>query len=91
MASENRKEYLKKANRLFVLKRFPQHSEKIQQVFSKDPSFQSLCEDYRACSKALKYWSGATSDKAAARREEYRQLLLELEEEVLLYLKRIKP
>jgi len=74
---------------IFILKRFPEHSEKIQCLFEENHSFRSLCEDCRVCAKALKYWNDSTSEKAPARMEEYRVLLQELEEEVLLYLGKI--
>jgi hypothetical protein len=91
MKTEDETRNRKNAALFFILEHFPQHSEKkIQQLFQENDSFQSLCEDYRVCAKALKYWRHSTSDKAPARREEYADLLKELEAEVLLYLSKIE-
>jgi hypothetical protein len=90
MVTKNKPDNYTNPSLFFVVKRFPEHSEKIQCLFKEKDSFRSLCEDYRVCAKALKYWSDSTSEKASARREEYCVLLQELEEEVLIYLERTK-
>lgn len=86
MVTKNKSDSYTNPGLFFISKRFPEHSEKIQNLFKENDSFRSLCEDYRVCAKALKYWSDSTSEKAPARREEYSALLQELEEEVLIYL-----
>lgn len=86
MTTKNKSNNYTNPGLFFILKRFPEHREKIQRLFKEKESFRSLCEDYRVCAKALKYWNDSTSEKAQARREEYSALLQELEEEVLIYL-----
>jgi hypothetical protein len=86
MVTKNKSDSYANPSLFFILKRFPEHNEKIQCLFEENDSFRSLCEDYRVCAKALKYWNDSTSEKAPARCEEYNALLQELEEEVLLYL-----
>ena len=48
-----------------------------------DEFLKSLCEDYRRCAGALKYWNHSASEEALARREEYGNLLKELTKEIL--------
>jgi hypothetical protein len=71
-----------------VLKKFPRAVEKIRQLFQHNPSFLSLCEDYRDCLAAYQYWRQASdiSDAAKAEYQSYVELLQELEEEVSQYL-----
>ena len=69
-----------------VLAKFPDHKDKIKRLFKEKKTFQALCEDYRQCSEALKYWNRSASDDGHARREEYSALLGELEAETLRFL-----
>jgi len=66
-----------------VLAKFPEHQEKIKRLFKRNETFQCLCDDYRQCFEALKYWDRSDSEKAPARREEYKTLLRDLAEEIL--------
>ena len=68
-----------------VLKKFPGAVEKIRHLFQHDPSFQSLCKDYRDCLAACQYWRQAASEEAPAVWQSYVELLGELEEEVRQY------
>ena len=74
---------LLRTNLSTVLEKFPEHQETIKRLFRVNESFQTLCEDYRQCSKALRYWSHSASEEAPARREEYGDLLQDLSEEIL--------
>lgn len=58
----------------------------MRRLFQESLSFQSLCNDYRECLAALQNWQQSTSEEAPAWREEYANLLLELEQEVRQYL-----
>jgi len=86
MIAQDKKNNRQNAIFFFILKRFPEHYEQIQQLLLKNDTFRSLCEDYRVCAKALRYWNESTSKEATMRREEYRALLEELEEEILVTL-----
>ena len=66
-----------------VLSKFPEHQETIKRLFKQNETFQTLCEDYRQCSEALKYWNQSASEEAPARREDYGTLLRDLAEEIL--------
>lgn len=66
-----------------VLKRFPQRQDTARRLFKESESFQTMCEDYLMCVKALEYWNQSQKEKAATRREEYSAIIQELEEEIL--------
>lgn len=66
-----------------IFERFPNRKKAARKLFYENEEFKSICEDYRQCSAALRYWSRSSQDSAAARRQEYAVLLQELEEEIL--------
>jgi hypothetical protein len=70
-----------------IMERFPEEEQALRRLFQESLSFQSLCTDYRECLAALENWQQSTSEEAPAWRHEYAHLLLELEQEVRLYLK----
>ena len=67
-----------------VIKKFPEHRGMIQRLSKSNGEFQTLCEDYRMCKEALGYWNISDSDQSLLRIKEYRSLLKELENEILL-------
>jgi len=69
-----------------VLEKFPEAAAKIRQFFRQNPSFQSLCEDYRDCLAAWELWRRAAPGEVQAVCQSYAELLRELEEEVRQYL-----
>ncbi len=73
-----------------VLNRFPEHDETVKRLFKVDRTFQSLCGDYIKCHQALQYWQNAESNEAVARRQEYADLLKELELELVEVLNRFE-
>ena len=72
-----------KSSLFHVFKRFPAHKDAIHQHFRKNENFQTICNDYRQCAEALDRWNGSTSEEAPARRNEYADLLQDLESEIL--------
>jgi hypothetical protein len=66
-----------------LFERFPDRKETIKALFEKNESFQTLCDDYRQCAEALRYWNRSSDEDAPARMREYKALLRELEEEIL--------
>lgn len=58
----------------------------MRRLFQESLSFQSLCNDYRECLAALQNWQQSTSEEAPDWRDEYANLLWELEQEVRQYL-----
>jgi hypothetical protein len=69
-----------------VLERFPEGAARIRDLFQHNPSFQSLCEDYRDCLAAWQYWRQADSAEAPALCQSYTEVRHELEQEVRQYL-----
>lgn len=76
----------KKAGLTLVLEPFPEDSGILQRLFQESSSFQSLCEDYRDCLAALRNWQTVASGEALAMRGAYKDLQLELEQQVRQYL-----
>jgi len=66
-----------------VVKRFPDRTDAVKKLFKKSKAFQTVCEDYRKCTEALRHWNESASVEATARREEYAVLLHDLEAEIL--------
>ena len=66
-----------------VIERFPRRKDDVRELFKKNDSFQTLCEDYWKCTEALQYWKQSTSGEAVVRRKEYTTLLRDLEAEIL--------
>lgn len=71
------------ASLLWVVKRFPDHKANLLQLFRENRNFKIICDDYRRCSEALEAWRQSTTETASARRQEYADLLQELELEII--------
>ena len=69
-----------------LYERFPDRKETIKKRFAQSENFKDLCSDYQECLAALEYWKRSEANYAFRRRQEYKVLLQELEEEVLEYL-----
>lgn len=54
----------------------------IRRLCIRNPGFRSACEDYDVAAMALRHWQGA-GDAFVARTTEYRQMLGNLEHEIL--------
>jgi hypothetical protein len=87
MASKGTPSLGERARLLPLLRRFPKARAALQRLFRDNPSFQSLCEDYRDCLAALQYWEQSASGDAPALAGSYAELLGELEQEVRQFLK----
>ena len=68
-----------------ILVRFPNYSEKITKQMEDNQDFESLCEDYGLCMNMLKALEKDAETKHA-RLEEYLEIKIELEQELLKYL-----
>lgn len=68
-----------------LLKRFPRHELAIRRRYAYDATFRTICQDYSEALRAFRYWqsTGAASDDQL---EQYRQLLIDLEDEVSTYI-----
>jgi len=69
-----------------IMERFPEERQALRRLFQGSLSFQSLCNDYRECLAALQNWQQSTSEEAHAWRDEWANLLLDLEQEVRHFL-----
>jgi hypothetical protein len=68
-----------------VIGRFPNHRNTIRRLYAEDGCFRSLCDCYRQCSEALRYWAQSDQEIAPERHHEYAGLLRELEWEIQQY------
>jgi uncharacterized protein YdcH (DUF465 family) len=74
-----------------IRERFPEKRDRIDRLMVEDPEFLALCEDYDACVNALHYWAESREPEAKPRVHEYRNLVRELEAEVVKALTALKP
>lgn len=68
-----------------ILSRFPEYKEVIIKQITENEEFESLCADYELCINMLKS-IGRNAELKQAALEEYLELKIELEQEVLKYL-----
>ncbi|MDJ0987856.1 MAG: hypothetical protein QNJ26_20100 [Desulfobacterales bacterium] len=66
-----------------VMERFPDRKDDLRQRYRTSESFQSLCQSYQKCNKALEHWSQSKHAEAPSRQREYSQLITELEQEII--------
>ena len=66
-----------------VMNRFPDRKNTLRQLYRSSETFESLCLNYQKCSDALVYWGKSEGKQATDRHEEYSELLLELELEII--------
>jgi hypothetical protein len=70
---------------LAVCKRFPDRKDTIGQLFTENERFRTLCNDYRRCGTALRYWNRSETESSDIRRLEYETMKRELEEEIVRF------
>ena len=68
----------------------PDQKHILDVLMAEDPDFLALCEEYDACVNALHYWAKSKEPEAEIRVHEYRNLVQELEEEVVEALMALK-
>jgi transposase-like protein len=71
--------------------RFPQRELDIRRRYARDASFRAVCADYQEAAGALRHWRQAAKDgnpEGDRRAEEYDNLVIELEQEILEHLDR---
>lgn len=66
-----------------VTRQFSQHEFRIRRLFASNADFRAICEDYSAATRALALWE-ADNRRAG----DYRQIIGELQDEILEYLER---
>ena len=73
-----------------IVERFPDLRPKAIRLYKESEAFQTVCEDYLKCREALRHWNRSTSKEAPSMKEEYKALLRDLENEILLNLSESK-
>lgn len=66
-----------------VIKQFPERKDMLTELYKRNGSFKSICEDYLVCVETLTYWNNIDSDESMARKKEYGELIQSLESEIL--------
>lgn len=68
--------------------RFPGRERPIARAYAENRSFRELCDDYRKCDSAVDRWQRqqGKGNEAASRRQEYVELLEELDLEIRTWL-----
>ena len=72
-----------------VIGRFPHRESEIADTYQSSQLFRSLCEDYCECLKSLAHWTSETGSIAVVYQQDYRELLGELEADIVRYLDRL--
>ena len=79
------------ANMLTLIKTcFGGRDALIERAFRQSESFRSLCEDYHECAAALDRWKRRDTSDALSRRQEYADLLVELDREIQRWLEALE-
>ncbi len=74
-----------------VVERFPESREILKRLFESSHSFQTLCEEYDDCLRAMRFWRESTFPEAPEFLNEFSSLLREFEEEIIEYLSKSIP
>jgi hypothetical protein len=75
-------------------KRFPQWQKQIEQLFKDDPDFRASCGEYEETAKTLAFWiwlSRLPARQINRQKHEHKELLQELETEILMTLRKQYP
>ncbi len=65
-----------------LVSRFPRYELAMRRLYAADPTFRAICGDYDEALRALRYWQ-ADGAHSGCRIEQYRELLDDLEREIL--------
>lgn len=66
-----------------VLDRLPHQRRALRERMLRDPSFRAICADYGAAVEALSGWESSSEPEASLRAQEFRELVTELQAEIL--------
>ena len=73
------------ADKLRIIKRYPDHWAAINALFDMKEDFRLLCHEYGLAAKALARLDDPSAIDATGRRDEYRDIVRALESEILKY------
>ena len=65
-----------------VIRRFSEHKHTVRRLYQGNAVFRTLCDDYGRCAEALGYWNQFTSEEMTGYRQDYTELVRELESEI---------
>ncbi|WP_246737542.1 hypothetical protein [Nordella sp. HKS 07] len=78
------------SNIAVIVTRFPLRELEIRRRCARDPKFAEICEDYAEAWQAFQRWKGA-GPAGVTKANDYRQMLEELEAEILAILDAPRP
>ena len=70
-----------------VMAQLAMHLAALELRLAADPEFRRLCTDHHEALEALDRWEASTDPRRAARIDEFRRLVAELEQEILTELR----
>ncbi len=73
------------ADKLRIIRRYPDRWGDINDLFESSDDFRLLCHEYVLATDALSRLNRISDTQAVSRREEYADIVLELESELLKY------
>lgn len=71
------------ADKLLIIKRFPDHWAGINSLYRENDDFRLLCQEYGLATDALSKLSSSEDARLGRKRAEYEQIVRELESEIL--------
>ena len=74
------------AAKLHIFRRFPDHWATVKAMFEDNEEFRLLCNEYCLASDTLSRMDGPLDSKASMMRDEYMEIILELETEIRNYI-----
>ena len=73
-----------------IQKRFPDKCDVIACLMVENPEFRTICDDYHDCVQVCEYWMRSKAPEAETRVNEYRNLIKELEKEIVDFLQLLR-
>lgn len=74
------------AAKIHVIRRFPDNWATVKAMFEDNEEFRLLCSEYSLASNALSRVDGSQDSKVGMMRDEYMEIILELETEIRNYI-----
>ena len=74
------------ADKLRIIRRFPDHWAVINTLFGAKEEFRLLCQEYGLAASTLARLNGTSDAGSITRRDEYREIVRELEAEIMKYI-----
>ena len=78
-------------DKLRIIRRFPDHWAVINALFGANEEFRLLCQEYGLAAVTLASLNGTSDAGSIRRRDEYREIVRELEAEITKYIEGYAP